>query len=159
MDTSLRNKLVAAAGGGAMAIAAILIPSLEGVKYTPYRDIGGVWTVCNGITGPDVIVGKTYTEKECKDLLQKHLVPYAKSVERSVKVPASEYQKAALISFSFNVGISAFEHSTLLKKLNARDYAGACDEMRRWTFAGGKQWKGLMNRRDVEYEVCTWSQK
>lgn len=159
MDTSLRNKLVAAAGGGAMAIAAILIPSLEGVEYKPYRDVAGVWTVCNGITGPDVIVGKTYTEKECKDLLQKHLVPYAKSVERSVKVPASEYQKAALISFSFNVGISAFEHSTLLKKLNARDYAGACDELRRWTFAGGKQWKGLMNRRDVEYEVCTWGQK
>lgn len=159
MDASLRNKLAAAAGGGAMAIAAILIPSLEGVEYKPYRDVGGVWTVCNGITGPDVIRGKTYTQAECDALLQKHLKPYAASVERSVKVPASEYQKAALISFSYNVGVYAFEHSTLLKKLNGRDYTGACDELRRWTFAGGKQWKGLMNRREVEHEVCSWSQK
>lgn len=159
MDTSLRNKLVAAAGGGAMAIAAILIPSLEGVEYKPYRDVAGVLTVCYGHTGPDIIPGRTYTRAECKALLDKDLIPFARSVERSVKVPATEYQKAALISFSYNVGVNAFEHSTLLKKLNVRDYAGACDELRRWTFAGGKQWKGLMNRREVEHEVCTWGQK
>ncbi|WP_235507522.1 hypothetical protein [Citrobacter sp. CtB7.12] len=39
------------------------------------------------------------------------------------------------------------------------DYAGACAELNRWVYAGGQKWKGLMNRRDVEYEVCTWSQK
>lgn len=159
MDTSLRNKLVAAAGGGAMAIAAILIPSLEGIEYKPYRDVAGVLTVCYGHTGPDIIPGRTYTRAECKALLDKDLIPFARSVERSVKVPATEYQKAALISFSYNVGVYAFEHSTLLKKLNARDYTGACDELRRWTFAGGKQWKGLMNRREVEREVCLWSEK
>lgn len=159
MDTSLRNKLVAAAGGGAMAIAAILIPSLEGVEYKPYRDVAGVLTVCYGHTGPDIIPGKTYTRVECNALLDKDLIPFARSVDRSVKVPSTEYQKAALISFSYNVGVYAFEHSTLLKKLNARDYTAACDELRRWTYAGGKQWKGLMNRREVEHEVCRWGQK
>lgn len=159
ISQTLRNKLVAAAGGGAIAIAAILIPSLEGVEYKPYRDVAGVLTVCYGHTGPDIIPGRTYTRAECKALLDKDLIPFARSVERSVQVPSTEYQKAALISFSYNVGISAFEHSTLLKKLNARDYAGACDELRRWTFAGGKQWKGLMNRREVEREVCRWSEK
>lgn len=82
MDTSLRNKIAAAVGGGAIAIATVLIPQLEGVEYKAYKDIGGVWTVCNGITGPDVIIGKVYTEYECKNLLQKHLVPYARSVDR-----------------------------------------------------------------------------
>ncbi|MGK0705143.1 lysozyme [Yokenella regensburgei] len=156
MDSALKTKIAGAIGGGAVAIATVLIPHLEGVEYTPYRDIGGVWTVCNGITGPDVIVGKTYTEKECKDLLQKHLVPYAKSVERSVKVPASEYQKAALISFSFNVGISAFEHSSLLRYLNSGQSKKACDALRQWVYVDKKKIPGLMNRREVEREICNW---
>ncbi|MCH5496505.1 glycoside hydrolase family protein, partial [Salmonella enterica subsp. diarizonae serovar 16:z10:e,n,x,z15] len=52
----------------------------------------------------------------------------------------------------------AFAKSTLLKKLNAGDQAGACNELKRWTYAGGKQWKGLVTRREIEREVCTWQQ-
>ncbi|HEJ7916151.1 TPA: lysozyme [Serratia marcescens] len=158
MTPMLKKRLLGAATGGAIAIAAVLIPSLEGVEYKPYRDVVGVLTVCNGHTGPDIIPDKTYTEAECKAMLDKDLVPFARSVERSVKVPASEYQKAALISFSYNVGVKAFESSTLLKKLNAGDSRGACDEMRRWNKAGGKVWKGLINRREVEREICNWGQ-
>lgn len=158
ITASLKKKLSAAVAGGAMAIAAVLIPSLEGVEYKPYRDVVGVLTVCYGHTGSDIIPDKTYTEAECKALLDKDLQPFARSVERSVKVPASEYQKAALISFSYNVGVKAFESSTLLKKLNAGDSRGACDEMRRWNKAGGKVWKGLINRREVEREICNWGQ-
>lgn len=156
ITASLNKKLSAALAGGAMAIAAVLITSLEGVEYKPYRDVVGVLTVCYGHTGPDIIPDKTYTEAECKAMLDKDLQPFARSVERSVKVPASEYQKAALISFSYNVGVKAFESSTLLKKLNAGDSRGACDEMRRWNKAGGKVWKGLINRREVEREICNW---
>lgn len=159
MNSSLRNKLIAVSGSGALAIAAVLIPDLEGVRYEPYYDVAGVLTVCYGHTGKDIIIGKKYTEKECKAILDKDLQPFAKSVERSVKVPSSEYQKAALISFSFNVGASAFERSSLLRNLNAGNYQAACDGLKQWIYAGGKKWKGLMNRRDVEYEVCTWSQK
>lgn len=158
ITTSLKKKLSAAIAGGTMAIAAVLIPSLEGVEYKPYRDVVGVLTVCYGHTGSDIIPDKMYTEAECKAMLDKDLQPFARSVERSVKVPASEYQKAALISFSYNVGVKAFESSTLLKKLNAGDSRGACDEMRRWNKAGGKVWKGLINRREVEREICNWGQ-
>lgn len=159
MPPTLRKSLIAAAGGGAIAIAAVLVPDLEGVRYEPYRDVAGVLTVCYGHTGADIVIGKRYTSGECKALLDKDLVPFARSVERSVKIPASEYQKASLISFSYNVGVKAFESSTLLRKLNAGDSKGACDEMRRWNKAGGKVWKGLINRREVEREICNWGQK
>ncbi|CAI1520484.1 lysozyme [Serratia fonticola] len=159
MSLTLRKSLIAAAGGGAIAIAAVLVPDLEGVRYEPYRDVVGVLTVCYGHTGTDIVIGKRYTPGECKALLDKDMVPFARSVERSVKIPASEYQKASLISFSYNVGVKAFESSTLLRKLNAGDSKGACDEMRRWNKAGGKVWKGLINRREVEREICNWGQK
>jgi len=159
MSPTLRKSLIAAAGGGAIAIAAVLVPDLEGVRYEPYRDVVGVLTVCYGHTGADIVIGKRYTSGECKALLDKDMVPFARSVERSVKIPASEYQKASLISFSYNVGVKAFESSTLLRKLNAGDSKGACDEMRRWNKAGGKVWKGLINRREVEREICNWRPK
>lgn len=136
-----------------------MVPELEGVRYTPYYDVVGVLTVCYGHTGKDIVKGKKYTPAECKAMLDKDLQPFAKSVERSVKVPESEYQKAALISFSYNVGVSAFERSSLLRNLNAGNYQAACDGLKAWIYAGKKQWKGLINRRDIEHEVCTWSQK
>jgi lysozyme len=69
-------------------------------------------------------------------------------------VPLNEYQRAALYSFTYNVGTEAFSKSTLLKKLNAGDQSGACDELRRWKLAGGKKWKGLIKRREIERSLC-----
>jgi lysozyme len=146
-------------GASALTIAGVMIPELEGVRYSPYYDVAGVLTVCYGHTGSDIIKGKKYTEKECRAVLDKDLQPFAKSVDRSVKVPASEYQKAALISFSYNVGVSAFENSSLLRNLNAGNYAQACEGLKVWIYAGGRKWKGLMNRRDIENEVCMWGQR
>ncbi|EPM4791316.1 antiterminator Q family protein [Escherichia coli] len=44
-------------------------------------------------------------------------------------------------------------------KINQGDIKGACDQLRRWIYAGGKQWKGLMTRREIEREVCLWGQQ
>ncbi|EOT1200345.1 lysozyme [Cronobacter dublinensis] len=154
IPAKLRTALVAAAAGGASFIAGVLIQDQEGVKYKPYLDPVGIPTVCAGITGPDVKMGKVYTKHECDELLNKHMQPVIKAVDASVKVPLSTYQRAALYSFTYNVGVSAFRSSTLLKKLNSGDRKGACDELRKWTWAGGKQWKGLQTRRDIERELC-----
>ncbi len=104
----------------------------------------------NGHTGSDIIPTKNYTKVECDELLEKDLTIVAKAVNPLIKINIPDYTRAALYSFTYNVGIGAFSRSTLLKKLNAGDQAGACNELKRWIYAGGKAWKGLMTRREVE---------
>ncbi|MCT4701529.1 lysozyme [Enterobacteriaceae bacterium H20N1] len=156
MSPGLKKTLLGLSGASALTLASVIVPELEGVRYAPYYDIAGVLTVCYGHTGKDIVRGKQYTPEECLAMLNKDLQPFAQAVERAVTVPADEYQKAALITFSYNVGISAFQHSALLHELNAGRFEQACEGLKKWTWAGGKQWKGLMNRREVEYEVCRW---
>ena len=158
MNSSLRARISAAIGGGAIAIATVMLSGnggLEGREYVPYEDVVGIIAVCDGHTGNDIIINKRYSDAECDALTKADLERIAKQVNPSIKVKTTEMQLAAIYSFSYNVGANAFIKSTMLKKLNAGDYAGACDELKRWVYAGGKKWKGLMNRRDVEYEICT----
>lgn len=159
IPSKLRNALISASVAGAVSIAGVLIQDREGVKYKAYLDPVGIPTVCAGVTGPDVIMGKIYTEKECDALLKKHMRSAVKAVDESVKVNLNDYQKAALISFTYNMGVTAFKQSTLLKKLNAGDRKGACDELRRWIYADGKVWKGLIERREIERAMCLAERK
>ncbi|UMB79104.1 lysozyme [Dickeya fangzhongdai] len=154
MSPELRSKLIKAGAGGAMAIAVALIQNFEGVRYTPYRDVVGVLTVCYGHTGPDIIPKKTYTEVECQALLRSDLQPVFATIDQVVTVPMTDARKAALASFTYNVGTGSLTRSTMLKKLNNGDTSEACNELRRWNKAGGREWKGLTNRRDVERELC-----
>lgn len=161
---ALKNKVKALLAGGASAIviAAALLgghDGLEGRRYEPYHDVAGVLTVCDGHTGKDITPGRRYTDAECDALLNQDLARVKAQVDPLIKVSIPESERAALYSFAYNVGTDAFARSTLLKKLNAGDHAGACNELKRWTYAGGKQWKGLVTRREIEREVCTWGQK
>ncbi|MFS1582917.1 MAG: lysozyme [Candidatus Arsenophonus phytopathogenicus] len=153
MYPTLRKRLIAATAGGTVAIAAVLIQWHEGIRHKPYKDGGGVTTVCYGNT-EDVVHGKEYSKEECDSLLMDDLNTALETIERKVTVPLTATQKAALASFVYNVGSGAFTRSTLLKKLNAGDTQGACNEMRRWKYDEGKVSKGLVNRREVERELC-----
>ncbi|EIN7571585.1 lysozyme [Salmonella enterica] len=158
----IKIKHLITGGAGAVAIAAAMLgghDGLEGRRYIPYRDVAGVLTVCDGHTGKDIIPGKRYTDAECDALLDKDLKRVKAQVDPLIKVSIPESERAAFYSFAYNVGTGAFTRSTLLKKLNAGDHAGACNELKRWTYAGGRQWKGLVTRREIEREVCTWGQK
>ncbi|WP_439412007.1 lysozyme [Enterobacter ludwigii] len=164
MNPTLRNKLVGVivGGSGAISIAAVMLGNadgLEGRRYYAYQDVVGVWTVCDGHTGADVRRGHRYTDKECDALLQSDLSKVSAAIDPLIKVRIPETTRAALYSFTYNVGTRAFISSTLLKKLNSEDVPGACKELQRWTYAGGKQWKGLVTRREIEREVCEWGQK
>lgn len=159
MNPTLRNKLIGAiaGGSGAIAIASVMLGNadgLEGRRYYAYQDVVGVWTVCDGHTGADIRRGHRYTDRECDNLLKADLRKVASAIDPLIKVRIPDPTRAALYSFTYNVGVNAFRSSTLLKKLNNGDRKGACDELRKWTWAGGKQWKGLQTRRDIERELC-----
>lgn len=70
-----------------------------------------------------------------------------------VKVPVTDNQAAALIVFAYNVGIFAIKGSTLLRKLNKSDYAGAAEQFGAWTKSNGKTLRGLIRRRAAEREL------
>lgn len=151
---SLKQKLTVLVSAGATAIALTVIAHFEGVRYEPYEDVGGVLTVCYGHTGKDIISNKIYSKDECNELLESDFQRTKQQVDKLVKVPTDDYTKAALYSFAFNVGTGAFAKSTMLKKLNAGDQYGACEELKKWVYAGGKVWRGLVNRRETEAAIC-----
>lgn len=127
-----------------------LIKRWEGCRLTAYRDVAGVLTIGYGSTGAHVRPGLTVTQAEADQLLIKDLARFERAVEALVKVPLNDGQFAALVSFAFNVGEGAFARSTLLKKLNASDYASVPKELMKWVHAGGKKVEGLVNRRAAE---------
>ncbi len=151
---SANIRSLSALGATALVMAAAMVVPLEGTEYKPYYDVAGVLTVCHGHTGSDIIKDKIYTKQECKELLGKDLAKVKRQIDPIIKVPIPNHTRAAIYSFTYNVGIGAFSRSTLLRKLNASDLPGACDELKRWVYAGGKKWKGLMTRREIEREVC-----
>lgn len=123
----------------------------EGLRLSAYRDPGGILTIGYGHTG-DVEAGQTITLDQAEDLLSEDLRTAQSAVERLVKVPLTDRQYSALVSFVFNVGEGQFAESTLLRKLNRGDYSGAADEFLRWTRAGSVELPGLVERRRLERE-------
>ncbi|WP_169294751.1 lysozyme [Advenella sp. EE-W14] len=151
----LKKRLIAliAAGAGAVTIATVAVSDFEGRSNKAYRDVVGIPTICDGYTH-GVKMGDYKTDAECDALLRKELQASFSVVDSAVKVSISEPTKAALASFVYNVGAGAFRSSTLLKKLNSGDRIGACNELKRWVYAGGKKWNGLIKRRDAENWLC-----
>jgi lysozyme len=98
--------------------------------------------------------GQSFTEDECRDLLSADVGQTWTAIAPCINEPTSDNERGAFVSFSFNVGAANFCGSTIVKKLNAGDHAGACAELSRWVFAGGKQMSGLVRRRAAERALC-----
>lgn len=143
-----RNKWLV---GVTAAVTIATVSLMEGRSNDPYQDIVGVWTVCDGETNVSM---RRYTDAECDSMLRTSLVKYGNGVLECITVPVSQTQHAAFTSFAYNVGVPAFCKSTLVKKLNAGDYEGACNGMLAWSYAGGKHVQGLYNRRVIESRLC-----
>ena len=151
----MASKPVVAGGLAAvLALAGLTIAKWEGTKYVPYQDVVGVWTVCVGHTGPDVIPGKKYTQAECDALLQADMAEANSHVRRCIPVPMLRQVEAALTSLVFNVGPRGVCGSTLQRKAMANDWPGACEELPRWNKAGGRAVRGLTYRRADELRLC-----
>ena len=108
------------------------IEDREGVRLVAYKDVKGIWTIGVGHTGPEVHEGLVWTTEQVSQALQEDLKEVQDCIYKSVKYPISQNQYDALCSFIFNVGVGAFNNSTMLKKINAGDLAGAANEFDRW---------------------------
>lgn len=145
-----------------------LLMKFEGFEEVAYPCSAGVWTYGFGSTrtlaGNKVTQGMSITREEATMLLKRDIAQFAAQVNRLVRVELTQNQFDALVSFTYNLGGGALEGqkdkktgktkpSTLLAKLNSKDYAGAAKELDKWIYAGGRKSKGLINRRKAEREL------
>lgn len=167
--TKLSAAVLALILGGATAdkILDQFLDEKEGVRTIAYQDGRGIWSICRGLTrieGKPVTQGLKLSYSQCKryDALERDKA--IAWVKRNVTVPLSEPAIAGIASFCpYNIGPAKCFPSTFYKKLNAGDRIGACAEIKRWIFDGGRDCRIKANncagqpvRRGQESELTCW---
>lgn len=125
-----------------------LIKKFEGCKLTAYLCPAGVWTIGYGHT-EGVKKGDKITQDKAEELLKQDLSKFEDALN-SYGFAISQNQFDALISFIFNIGISAFRTSTMFKYLRKNQYVAAADQFNKWVYVNHKPSKGLERRREAE---------
>ena len=139
--------------------AAGLVSLLQSEGYTSRAVIpikGDVPTIGFGTTD-GVKMGDTITPQAAVSRALSDVSRFEGALKRCVKVPLTQGEYDAYLSLSYNIGSGAFCGSTLVRKLNASDYAGACEQVLVWDKAGGRRVQGLTARRNREYAQCRQS--
>jgi GH24 family phage-related lysozyme (muramidase) len=148
----LRKGLIAGSAGLTL-LATGFIAHWEGRSLRAYQDIVDVWTICDGETKgvqPDDVA----TPAECDTMLAENLVVYEAGLDRCLTADVPGPVKVAFLSWAYNVGVGAACSSTLVRKANAGDIRGACNELPKWNRAGGRVVNGLTRRREAEQAMC-----
>ena len=145
----MRNKVI----GGVLAATVALVATWEGRSLIAYADPVGIPTVCEGYTH-GVRLGDVATPEQCDALTRQEVAKALNVVDSSAPQQLPDGMRVAFASFVYNVGPYAYQRSTLLKKLRAGDYVGACNELTRWVYAGGRKLRGLERRREAERQIC-----
>lgn len=143
------------AGSAALALAVAFIGGWEGLSLTAYPDTGGVPTICYGATR-GVKIGQKATKAECDAMFSADLLRHETDMRACLKHPdaLSDQTYIAILDYTYNVGGGAACTSTLYRKLNAGDVAGACDQLPRWVRDNGRVIPGLVNRRASDRDLC-----
>lgn len=136
------------------AIGLVGIASWEGYKSVAYIPVpGDVPTIgfgtTSGVKMGDTIDPVTALQKKIRDVEK-----FEGAVRQCVRVPLHQHEYDAYLSLAYNIGPQAFCGSTLVRKLNAGDYAGACKEILKWDKFKGQPLAGLTKRRQSEYLQC-----
>lgn len=136
------------------------IKSSEGLSLKAYPDPGSSnglpVTIGYGttrISGKAIKLGTVITKEQAEQYLRADLEVFAAKVAKLIKVKINDKQFGALVSLAYNIGLDAFAKSTLLRILNAGDFAGVPAQFRRWNKNDGKVMKGLVNRREREIQM------
>lgn len=151
---------VVAVGATAFGIMQESVPILEANPLVAYQDIGGVWTICGGVTY-GVKAGDVETVEGCKRRNAAAINVGLAAVDRCVTYPMPESRRAAFGLMAYNVGGSAFCKSTAARLANAGRAAEACAQIDRWVYVAGKDCRlkssncaGIVHRRAIERALC-----
>lgn len=147
-----------------VALFGVMIGTLhvrEGRLHNPYYDIGHVLTVCDGITGPDVVYGKYYDDAACDALEAKFMKRTTDAIGKCIPVPLAREEWLAYGDFTWNVGARAFCTSGSIRYLKKGLRYEACDNMLKYRFAAGRDCSirangcpGVWSRRQWEANEC-----
>ena len=150
----VKSKVVGGVSVAAIVLAAsAFIAPWEGLRLNPYRDIVGVLTVCYGETRG--VENRKYTVAECEQKLHTGVGEFYGEMQKCIHKPLTEGQWVAVTSWAYNVGSSQACRSTLVRQINAGASAETwCKQLKRWNRAGGREVRGLTNRRKAEYAAC-----
>jgi lysozyme len=139
--------------------AAKIISQFEGLELEAYKDTGGIWTIGYGstknpYTGVIVKEGDKISKEAALDWLNKDIAQRQMALKKLIKVPVTANQLAALTSLAYNIGLGAFQGSTLLRLLNQKaPVQQVADQFLRWNKVNKVEIKGLTNRRILERQL------
>jgi lysozyme len=135
-----------------------IIREFEGFRAKPYLCPAKVPTIGYGSTRyadgtPVKLTDPPITEAKADEIMRATLGQFEDAVNRYVTVPINQNQFDALVDFAYNAGAQNLRTSTLLKKLNNSDYAGAAAQFDAWVYGGGEKLPGLVRRRAAERKL------
>lgn len=151
MSKKVRTAVAALSLSAAGLVGLVMHEGYSDKAYIPVK--GDVPTIGFGTTG-GVKMGDKITPHQALARALSDVNKFEGALKECVHVPLHQHEYDVYVSFSYNVGSKAFCNSTLVKKLNAQDYEGACAQLLRWTKVGGKEIQGLVNRRKQDYQQC-----
>ena len=145
---------------GTIIALGVLLGVNEGMRQVPYYDSVGVLTVCEGITGPEVIKGRKYTLQECYNLKQRYNARMYARLGVCLKVNISQEELLAYGHASYNFGVGLF-CKNFAPLINAGQNYQACAKLSKYVFARGRDCRvksnncyGIVTRRALEREIC-----
>jgi lysozyme len=136
-----------------------LIKKFEGCELEAYKCAAGVWTIGYGHT-KDVKEGDSILKEDAESMLMHELQEYCNNVDIAVKVDLKQNEFDALVSWTYNLGLTNLNSSTMLKVLNEGKHDEVPAQMKRWNKASGQVKQGLIRRREAEalmFEGKDWS--
>lgn len=127
-----------------------LIKRFEGFSSVPYADVAGKMTIGYGhLICPGERLEQV-SEAQAEELLRQDVGIAERAMERFIICPLEDNPFSALVSFTFNMGVGALQRSTLRQKINRGEHEEVPKELRRWVWAGGRRYVGLLRRREAE---------
>lgn len=146
-----RTTIAALSISGAALVGLLTSEGFRDKAYIPVA--GDVPTIGFGTTD-GVKMGDSIDPVRAVNRAHRDVVKFESAIKKCVTAPLYQHEYDAYVKLTYNIGASAFCKSTLVRKLNAGDYDGACEEILRWDRFKGKPLRGLTNRRQEEYKLC-----